>query len=60
MEQVDKNVKEREDDEIENVCFEKRYIQIFKLYLCRTFCGLVNFDKNIKTYWHEIKTYNWS
>ena len=28
MEQVDKNVKEREDDEIENVCFEKRYIQI--------------------------------
>ena len=27
----------------------------FKLYLCRTFCGFVSFNKNIKTYRHEIK-----
>ena len=33
MEQVEKNVKEREDDEIENVCFEKRYIQVSN-YIC--------------------------
>ena len=28
IEQIDKNVKKKEDDEIESICFEKRYIQI--------------------------------
>ena len=34
----------------------------FKLYLYRAFYDFVNFNKNIKTYWHEIKrefTFSW-
>ena len=29
-----------------------------KLYLSRAFSDSVNFNKNMKTYWREIKYYN--
>ena len=42
-------------------CMLRKKVHIdLKLYICRTFCDFVNFNKNIKTYWHEMKNYNFS